>query len=660
MVGVTSPQGPSGTGLTLREVLDRYGPSLALILSFIVLAVVLPANTHATTSGSSSATPAGETAGAAEGAESAGTAGNGPAGDASTAATAGDPARRGGSAPGSGTGSASGPASGRSTGGAGTGTNGRPAATAEIGAYKCRKDGRQAGISVYLPPCRQFNGDNGGATAQGVSSTAIKFAYYVPRSDAATQAAVKAGGISDDQAGIDRTMEVLRRYFNDHYQTYGREVQFTKVDASGPASDDVAAKADARRIASGGYFGVVTAGGSANPTFDATIASLKLICVGCGGAVGQSTSFYAKTAGYYFNGQASRREIYEAMGEYWAKKLKGQNAAFAGPGPVNRPPTAGPTDLRNRVRKFGLIWLNATAGNVDPGQQEERDNFVQKILPKWGIDPKTSLVDASYNYDITQAPAAAQTIISKFNSSGVTTIAIVGEALTPVYFTQEATREGYFPEWFHTGVGLTDTSFWGRTYDAQQWSHSFGLTLLKVIPDSVALTDGYREYHHACAQAGADCTAGAEGNGVNAYEAALQVLFTGVHMAGPHLTAQSFAQGMYDYPLTGGTPGAQLFGFSRLAPTRVKDFAEVWWNPDSVGNDETGKRAAGQLVRANGGRRFRLGSIPAGPPTVFGADPRPATTDDGLYSGANRIPHEDDGHLHPPAERCLSCGGPGR
>ena len=61
-----------------------------------------------------------------------------------------------------------------------------------------------------------------------------------------------------------------------------------------------------------------------------------------------------------------------------------------------------------------------------------------------------------------------------------------GDGLFPVFMTQEATRQGYGPEWVllgpsgagGAGDGLTDfdTTFSGRTYDQTQWAHAFGLS----------------------------------------------------------------------------------------------------------------------------------------------------------------------------------------
>lgn len=622
----------------MRDVFDRYGPTLAMVVAIVLLVVLLPSNTH----GSKSATNVNASQQLAGGTAGAG----GAAANSAIATEAAAAAANGGAAASAAPGSLA--------------ANPVKTVQGQAGKFPCRSDGRQAGISRYVPPCMQFDGNNGGATAKGVTPTAVKVAYYVPQPNPATQAALKAAGAGDSQADIDRIVDVLRRYFNDHYQTYGREVQFTKVDASGAGQDDVAMKADAHKIADAGYFMAFTAGGTTtSPTFDSTLAQLGVICVAC--SVTQANSFYQRTSGYIFGALPSAREYYEAIGEYWGKRLAGKNASLAGPNPEGTP-DPNPTSLRNQKRKFGFIWLSSYMGTVDPGAQEERDYFVNTILPKWGIDSK-NVVDASYNYDLTVGAAAAQSIISKMHSAGVTTIAMLADPLTPVYFTREATNEGYFPEWFETGTGLTDTTFFGRTYDTQQWRHSFGMSPLWVFFSDETVSDGWREYHHVCDQAGASCAGGGgqgdgAGVGINVYQNSIMEVFAGIHMAGPHLTAQSFAQGQFNYPITGGTPAYPLWHITKESPNWIKDFVETWWNPNMSGKDEVNQTNVGVLMKANNGKRYLPGQWPTADPFAFGADPGPVFTTDAPYTGPGVPQHEQDGHHHPPAEKCLSCGGP--
>ena len=624
--------------ISLKDVFDRYGPILGLILTFVVLVTVLPSNVHG--GGDSSAVNAqdqsqqGVTPTGANGATSAGAAG----GDAAT----GGGSQSGGSngAPGS-----NGAAPGLPS------QEGQAAPAA--GEYPCRPDGRQSAISVIAPPCQQYDASkgNGGSTSPGVSATEIKVAYYVPRPDAATEAALKAAGVGDEQPDVDRIMEVYRQYMNDHTQTYGREITFKKYDASGPLGDDVAARADGKRIVEDGNFAVITARGTtASPTFDRTVAHGGVICVACNST--QAQSFYDDTKGYMFGSLPAAREYYEHLGEYMAKRLVGgkRTAKWAGP-----PSSPADVDLRKQPRKFGLIWLNAVQGTVDPGTQEERDYFIKTILPKYGIK---GVVDSSYDYDLTKGPTTAQTIIAKMNTSHVTTIMCVCDALTPVFFTREATKEAYYPEWLQTGTGLTDTTFFGRTYDQQQWARSFGISPLWVFWEHVAVSEGYREYHHECpftGQPASECADGKEGVGVNTYRAGFLYLEIGISGAGPNLTPQAFANGLYKFPYTGGIPHVPLIGWTPDSPNAIKDYTEVFWNATGTGPDEVDSQGAGILMKVAGGHRYQLGQWPTSDPNVFTNGAGEVFVSDTPYTDPKtKRAHEEDGHKHTQGG-CLSC-----
>jgi hypothetical protein len=447
-------------------------------------------------------------------------------------------------------------------------------------------------------------------------------------------------------------MEVYRRYMNAHTQTYGREITFKKYDGSGALGDEVAARADAKRIIEDGMFGVITArGGTGSPTFDRTIANGGVLCVNCTST--QATSFYEDTKDFVFGSLPNAREYYEHLGEYMAKRLVGgkRTAKWAG-----APASPADVDLRKQPRKFGLIWVNSVGGTVDPGTQEERDFFIKDILPRYGI---TGVVDSSYDYDLTKAPATAQTILAKMNTSHVTTIICMCDALSPVFFTREATKQAYFPEWLHTGTGLTDTTFFGRTYDTAQWQHSFGLSPLWVFWEHVANSEGYREYHHMCPFIGlpeSECADGKEGVGVNTYRAGFLYWEIGVSGAGPNLTPASFANALYSFPFTGGIPHVPLIGWKPGFPNAIKDFTEVWWNPNQTGPDEVDSNGAGVLMKAEGGKRYQLGQWPTHDPKVFAEGEGSIHVSDQPYiDPATRRQHEEDGHTHDGNQRCLSC-----
>ena len=92
----------------------------------------------------------------------------------------------------------------------------------------------------------------------------------------------------------------------------------------------------------------------------------------------------------------------------------------------------------------------------------------------------------------------ANRIIQRFLSEGITSVVFTGSPLTPIFLTDEASRQQYFPEWVQMGGNLVDTTFFGRTYDQQQWGHSFGMSSLWVFWTHLNVSEGYREYHDTC------------------------------------------------------------------------------------------------------------------------------------------------------------------
>ena len=277
--------------LSFKDVIDRYGPTAALVAVLVLLVTVLPGNikdgsskgdnvvagaaangtdgsagsdTGALTEGSS-ADGSGGTGGATLGGPgAAGTGGTGSSGATGSGATATAGGRS----------NAGGPAGTAATGGA-NGNGGVVAA--QQGTFPCRPDGRQAGVSIAMPPCRQYDTSkgNGGATAKGVTPTQVRVAYYVPQASAATTAALKAAGVADDPVDIHRIMEVYRQYWNAHAQTYGREVIFDQ--ASRRAAPRATTCREGRRQAdrrAGNYFAVIMAAGTTgSPTFDRSVAN---------------------------------------------------------------------------------------------------------------------------------------------------------------------------------------------------------------------------------------------------------------------------------------------------------------------------------------------------------------------------------------------------
>ena len=593
--------------LTLREILDRYGPTLALVAALVLLVAIFPTTRNGRVESEITSAQGGVDVGAAAGGAAETAAGATGGGGKSVGKLTSGTSATGGSVP--------------EGGGSGAIATGPKAAA---GKKVCREDGRQRGISRYLPPCvALFGSNNGGSTARGVHADSITVVRYMAQVNAATQAALIAAGADDNREDQDRMDAALVDYFNWHYETYGREVKIITMDATGESSNDSAMRADAKTIADKHKAFAVW---GAPDTLAEELAARDVICI-C--TTSLSDRFYAAHRDHIFSSLPSSEEYSAAMAEYVGKRLYGKVAKHAGAGSQNLP------------RKFGLVYLEATSSGPRRHAKEIREFFVNE-LKKYGVnDVKT----VGYSSDLAQAQEQTTNVVSQMREARVTSIIFLGDPLFPIFLTKEATRQTYFPEWLITGTALTDTTFFGRTYDQSQWSHAFGISPLWVFWVDVSGSAGYREYHHA--RPGSN--RGDEGVSINVRRSPIQWLFQGIHMAGPNLTPKTFAQGMYNFPRTGGVPDAPLVFFTPTHPNAIKDFTEVWWNPTGSGRDETGKDGPGTLMKVAGGKRYLTGTWPRTEPKVF-------VREGAVYTKDHPQPkHEQDGHKHDLKQRCLSC-----
>jgi len=612
--------------VSVRDLLERYGPTVAVIATLTLLVVIFPTKSR------DGATTLGATGGDDVGADL--------DYQSPSESEAGGSVASGGRT--SGSGSVSGGSS--ATGGGGSaGSTGGAAAAGEGGAAPgnwpqfvtegpgCFK-GRQSGISSVMPPCSApwpAGAENGGNTWKGVSKDQIIVVRFDAQENAATQAALFAAGANDTDEDEMRIYDVLMQYYNTHFQTYGREVKLVTVQASGPAENDEAMKADAIKIAEEiGAFAVFGSGETTVFTQEVTARGVVCLCT-----VTLSTKFYQDHPPYIFSSLPTAEDYFQHFAEYIGKRLAGKPAKWAGD-----------ATMAAQDRKFGLFWYGGVRGRVDPYRKPPID-FYKQELARYGVK---LTADVMYLFELERAGEHSANMIAKMKNAGVSNLLCGCDPLYPIFLTKEATRQNYFPEWFISGTALIDTTFFGRTYDQAQWRNAYGISPLAVFWENVEASAGYREYHHAAPGS----SKGDEGVAINVYRASVSLMFTGIQMAGPNLTADTFSQGMFNFPPSGGTPAQSLIFFTRESPTAVKDFTEVWWNPTGRGKDETGKDGAGTLMKAENGKRYSAGEWPSYDPKVFVAEGSIYTTDN--PPGGFGQPHEDDGHTHE-GQTCVSC-----
>ncbi len=465
--------------------------------------------------------------------------------------------------------------------------------------------GRVAIPTIYAAPCvAAHTGDNGGATSSGVTADSIRIVYYVPEVDPAVGAALAAAGAANSREDVIASFQDYVDLFAAHYNTWGRSIEVVVYDARGAADDDAAAQADAIDIATELKPFLVTAptDGSVSNAFAQTIASRGIVCI-CG--VSKPQELYEGSSPFLgYTTLMSSTQGYVHRADYVCKRLAGRPAEHAG----FRNTPADP--MSDEQRRFGFLYLDNEAREFTAGA-----DYFEELVAGCGVQVNR----IEYAFDASTLQSQASAVISRMKSDGVTSVIFSGDPIAPAIFTKEATNQRWFPEWIVTGSALTDSNLFGRTYDQEQWQRAFGISYLAALFEPTQ-SDPYRlhVWHH-----GRPPTAD---NVYSTIYSSVFPIFTGIHLAGPQLTPQSFQGGLFSYPPTGGGPTAPLLSYGnhglwpRVDLTAWDDITEIWWDRTAVGPDQVGNNGTGMYRYVAGARRYLPGQLPSGPPEVFTGD----------------------------------------
>jgi hypothetical protein len=454
------------------------------------------------------------------------------------------------------------------------------------------------------PPAECFapyTGDGGGDTATGVTDDTIKVVVYTSQeNDPILSFIYSQVGNDDTPAQEFETFEGYNRLLSTYMETYGREVELVRYEATGSIDDEVAATTDAETIARDLEPFAVIGGPALTNAFADTLAANEVLCIAC--TPGQTIEWYEDRGPYVWDIQKNANQSTIMAAEYVGKRLAGGTAEFGGEA------------VQDQDRVFGLIYLSSS-----PQSEEIREQLETTLEEDHGV---TFAEVASFQDPISLAGQARE-ILARMQDSGVTTILYNGDPLAPQTLTENATAQDYFPEWVITGSTLVDTSIFGRTYDQEQWQHAFGPSNLfaRVSPEVAGSVFLYRWFF------GEDPPARTSAPLILPN---LQFLYSVLQGAGTDLSHEMFQRVIF---------GAEIVEGSVIAPQiswgergiwpgvdygGVDDQTEVWWDPDAEGVDETGKDAKGLWTYVDGGRRYLPGGWPDEPPAVF--DPEGAVT----------------------------------
>ncbi|HZT67090.1 MAG TPA: hypothetical protein VFA11_14980 [Acidimicrobiales bacterium] len=613
---MTAPQVPDDpfvrTVVRIAVHLRRHLPLYAIAAGVLLVAAIVP--TVVTQSGGTSAGGGTGTVGAGQSpaANGQGAAGSGALGaNASGSAGAGGV---GGSAGGGvgGAGSAASVAQALATQplgklNVGTGTT--------RGGFACAPGVHQIPWSEYAPPCQGvYSGGNGGATSRGVTATQIVLADREYQCNANCQAvqqfAAQAGAApASVEDPIDK---VFIDYFNKTFELYGRQVVIkpyqTNADSTqealgqGKAQACADADAIANQMHAYGEDGWGFGGGGAPGSGPFSECAAQYGLVEFAGGAYYDEQWYRSLDPFVWNTTMECQRISHMVAEVGAKQLMNKTAKWAGD-PVTRAKT----------RLFGTYVPN------NPPYQRCVKIAQDDLKNKYHDNPGYTF---NYVLDVSRFADQASQAIVQFHSEGVTSVVLACDPISPVFLTQSAKSQGYFPEWIIIGTALNDVDTVPRLWDATEVTgHLFGLSQLGPTsnlagPNSEAGIT-YKKI------TGKDLPQGA---GLR-YLPILQV-FSFLQAAGPILTPRNMANGVEHLPpggaaVPGGTrayaAGYACFctnpdGTPGITHTAVEDSRLVYWDGDGT-SPYDGKR--GTYVEMYGGSRFRLGQFPTGDPPVY-------------------------------------------
>src|SRR5581483_7292825 len=91
--------------------------------------------------------------------------------------------------------------------------------------------------------------------------------------------------------------------------------------------------------------------------------------------------------------------------------------------------------------------------------------------------PKGREEQYNYNLDVSQFPQQAQSAIVQFAADKATTVTLACDPISPIFLTQDAVNQNYYPEWLDIGVAQTDFDSWGQLWDAKAiTNHLYGIS----------------------------------------------------------------------------------------------------------------------------------------------------------------------------------------
>ena len=168
----------------------------------------------------------------------------------------------------------------------------------------------------------------------------------------------------------------------------------------------------------------------------------------------------------------------------------------------------------------------------------ERSACTARNSAKCGIE-----IELSQEYNLTDNQQSIGGTMAKMKASGITSLILAVDGLTPLLLSQEAQNAQYFPEYFGAGTGGIDSNLTGRQMHDEQVAHMIGIS-----PDEIPRVNEDKDWYRAYKEIDPD------GDPDSSFFRSLQQLSGGIQHAGPNLTPETLWAGLVKQPYRAPDP----------------------------------------------------------------------------------------------------------
>ena len=432
------------------------------------------------------------------------------------------------------------------------------------------------------PPCVAFfDGDNFGATYQGVTKDEVRVLIYMSGGVNYTGG---SGGREQSPSGayfdlleppqqnehfLVEGFRGWQRYFNDRFQTYGRVVHFyIYFDDCGSTCSPEARRAHAAdNFAQVRPFAVLSDVAFGGNEVDYVEQMARRGVLNFGTLTGKSQDFFRRFPKLVWGFDPTVEYQADAFASYVCAKVVGKPAVRAG--------NSASGNMQNRPRKLGLLH---TTDENHPDRIKLAEIVQQKVEACGGeIEGVATFPVCCYTTDTTTNPDYATANMAQFSTEGITTILWPGGMESNT--SNAASTSGYQPEWIVLGDDLLDGN--GPNRMARN-GPAFDDRAFIITPEIYAPPRAQQRCYQAYREADKQLP-DADLGFVCEYYRNLFQLFTGIQVAGPRLGPSSVDKGYHAIPAVKSKDNQSPACFYNPGDyTCVKDNQIEMWDEQAV------------------------------------------------------------------------------